>query len=48
MIAAVPDYAACALVEGGASRAEDPPFPINEAQLSLAWSGVHVDAPAEQ
>jgi hypothetical protein len=39
MIATVPDYAACALVEGCALRAEDPPFPIDAAQLSMAWSG---------
>ncbi|MDF9778829.1 hypothetical protein OKW11_005875 [Pseudomonas baetica] len=48
MIVAVPDYAACAQVEGGASRAEDPQFPIDEAQLSMAWNGVHVNDPAEQ
>ena len=48
MIATVPDYAACALVEGCALRAEDPPFPINEAQLSMAWSGVHDNDPAER
>lgn len=39
MIATVPDYAACALVEGCALRAEDPPFAIEAAQLSMAWSG---------
>jgi LysR family transcriptional activator of mexEF-oprN operon len=39
MIATVPDYAACALVEGCGLRAEDPPFAIDAAQLSMAWSG---------
>lgn len=48
MIATVPDYAACALVEGCALRAEDPPFPIDAAQLSMAWSGVHDNDPAEK
>ena len=48
MIATVPDYAACALVEGCALRAEDPPFPIAAAQLSMAWSGVHDNDPAER
>ena len=48
MIATVPDYAACALVEGCGLRAEDPPFPIDAAQLSMAWSGVHDNDPAER
>lgn len=48
MIATVPDYAACALVEGCALRAEDLPFAIEAAQLSMAWSGVHDNDPAER
>ena len=48
LIATVPDYAACALVEGCALRADDPPFPINEAELSMVWSGVHDNDPAER
>jgi LysR family transcriptional activator of mexEF-oprN operon len=48
MIATVPDYAACALVEGCGLRAEDPPFEIAAAQLSMAWSGVHDNDPAER
>jgi LysR family transcriptional activator of mexEF-oprN operon len=36
------------LVEGCALRAEDPPFPIDAAQLSMAWSGVHDNDPAEK
>ena len=48
MIATVPDYAACALVQGCGLRAEDPPFPIDPAQLSMAWSGVHDNDPAEK
>jgi LysR family transcriptional activator of mexEF-oprN operon len=48
MIATEPDYAACALVEGCGLRAEDPPFEIAAAQLSMAWSGVHDNDPAER
>jgi LysR family transcriptional activator of mexEF-oprN operon len=48
LIATVPDYAACALVEGCALRAEDPPFQINAAELSMVWSGVHDNDPAER
>ncbi|MCQ9427022.1 LysR substrate-binding domain-containing protein [Pseudomonas sp. LJDD11] len=48
MIATVPDYAACPLVEGTALRAEDPPFPIDPAELSMVWSGVHDNDPAER
>ncbi|ROL66204.1 LysR family transcriptional regulator [Pseudomonas chlororaphis] len=48
MIATVPDYAACALTEGCALRAEDPPFPIDAAELSMVWSGVHDNDPAER
>jgi LysR family transcriptional activator of mexEF-oprN operon len=48
LIATVPDYAACALIEGCALRAEDPPFPIEPAELSMVWSGVHDNDPAER
>jgi LysR family transcriptional activator of mexEF-oprN operon len=48
LIATVPDYAACALVQGCALRAEDPPFPIEPAELSMVWSGVHDNDPAER
>ncbi|MDB5981613.1 MAG: LysR family transcriptional regulator, partial [Pseudomonas sp.] len=48
LIATVPDYAACALVEDCALRAEDPPFPIDAAELSMVWSGVHDNDPAER
>lgn len=48
LIATVPDYAACALVEDCALRADDPPFPIDEAELSMVWSGVHDNDPAER
>jgi len=48
MIATVPDYAACALVEDGALRADEPPFPIDEAELSMVWSGVHDNDPGER
>lgn len=48
IIATVPDYAACALTEGTALRAEDPPFAIDAAELSMVWSGVHDNDPAER
>ncbi|WP_434681440.1 LysR family transcriptional regulator [Pseudomonas sp. R1-18] len=48
LIATVPDYAACALVEGSQLRAEDPPFPIVPAELAMVWSGVHDNDPAER
>lgn len=48
LIATVPDYAACALVEGCALRADEPPFPIVAAELSMVWSGVHDNDPAER
>jgi LysR family transcriptional activator of mexEF-oprN operon len=48
LIATVPDYAACALIEGCALRAEDPPFPIAPAELSMVWAGVHDNDPAER
>ena len=48
LIATVPDYAACALVEGSDLRAEDPPFHIEPAELSMVWSGVHDNDPAER
>ncbi|KTC08168.1 LysR family transcriptional regulator [Pseudomonas marginalis ICMP 11289] len=44
----VPDYAACALIEGCQLRAEEPPFPIVPAELSMVWSGVHDNDPAER
>ena len=48
LIATVPDYAACALIEGCQLRAEEPPFPIVPAKLSMVWSGVHDNDPAER
>lgn len=48
LIATVPDYAACALIEGCQLRAEEPPFPIVPAELSMVWSGVHDNDPAER
>jgi len=48
MIATVPDYAACALTQGSGLRAEDPPFAIDAAELSMVWSGVHDNDPAER
>ena len=48
IIATVPDYAACALTEGTVLRAEDPPFAIEASELSMVWSGVHDNDPAER
>ncbi|AYF90706.1 LysR family transcriptional regulator [Pseudomonas sp. DY-1] len=48
LIATVPDYAACALVAGTSLRAEDPPFSIAPAELSMVWSGAHDNDPAER
>ena len=47
-LATVPAYAACALVEGSDLRAEDPPFHIEPVELSMVWSGVHDNDPAER
>ncbi|SDK44136.1 LysR family transcriptional regulator [Pseudomonas indica] len=47
MIATVPDYAACILADDGSLRADDAPFPINEAELSMVWGGAYDSDPAE-
>lgn len=49
MLAAVPDYAACALIDGSSQlRADDPPFDIVPSELSMVWSGVNDNDPAER
>ena len=48
MIATVPDYAACTLVDDGSLRADDAPFDVNKAELSMVWSGVYDNDPAER
>lgn len=48
MLATVPDYAACALVDGCKLRADDPPFPIVLSELSMVWNGVNDNDPAER
>jgi LysR family transcriptional activator of mexEF-oprN operon len=48
MLATVPDYAACALVDGCNLRADDPPFPIVPSELSMVWNGVNDNDPAER
>ncbi|RUQ44747.1 LysR family transcriptional regulator, partial [Corynebacterium pseudodiphtheriticum] len=48
MIATVPDYAACALVEGCALRAEDPPLPVRSFELHMAWRGSQDNDPGER
>ncbi|MDC7825342.1 LysR substrate-binding domain-containing protein [Pseudomonas sp. BLCC-B13] len=47
MIATVPDYAACTLVDDGSLRAEEAPFEVQPAELSMVWSGVYDSDPAE-
>jgi LysR family transcriptional activator of mexEF-oprN operon len=47
MIATVPDYAACTLVDDGSLRAEDAPFEVSKAELSMVWGGVYDNDPAE-
>ncbi|KAF1072097.1 MAG: HTH-type transcriptional regulator LeuO [Pseudomonas citronellolis] len=48
MIATVPDYAAAALSDDGALRAEPAPFRVTEAELSMAWGAAHDNDPAER
>ncbi|MDH4555091.1 LysR family transcriptional regulator [Pseudomonas sp. BN417] len=48
MIATVPDYAACNLVEDSCLRAEDAPLEIRPAELSMVWSAAHDNDPAER
>jgi LysR family transcriptional activator of mexEF-oprN operon len=49
MLATVPDYAACALIEGSSQlRADDPPFDIVPSELSMVWNGVNDNDPAER
>jgi LysR family transcriptional activator of mexEF-oprN operon len=49
MLASVPDYAACALIEGSSQlRADDPPFDIVLSELSMVWNGVNDNDPAER
>lgn len=47
MIATVPDYAACTLVDDGSLRAEEAPLEVQPAELSMVWSGVYDSDPAE-
>ncbi|MDR9752377.1 LysR substrate-binding domain-containing protein [Pseudomonas sp. SZMC_28357] len=49
MLATVPDYAACALIDGSdVLRADEPPFPIVLSELSMVWNGVNDNDPAER
>ena len=48
MLATVPDYAACTLVDGCNLRADDPPFPNVPSELSMVWNGVNDNDPAER
>ncbi|MWV18228.1 LysR family transcriptional regulator [Pseudomonas sp. L-22-4S-12] len=47
MIATVPDYAACILADDGCLRAEEAPFSIAPAELSMVWGGAYDSDPAE-
>lgn len=47
MIATVPDYAACTLVDDGSLRAEEAPLEVQPAELSMVWSGAYDSDPAE-
>ena len=48
MLATVPDFAAAALIEGTSLRADDPPFELVNSDLSMVWSGVTDNDPAER
>ena len=49
LLATVPDFAACALVDGSTVlRADEPPFPIVPSELSMVWNGVNDNDPAER
>jgi len=48
MLATVPDFAAAALIEGTRLRADDPPFELVNSDLSMVWSGVTDNDPAER
>ena len=48
ILASVPDYAAGALIQGCELRAEDPPFPIINSDLSMVWSEGTDNDPAER
>ncbi|WP_068830832.1 LysR family transcriptional regulator [Pseudomonas sp. BMS12] len=47
LLAAVPDYAAAALIEGTGLRADDPPFPIVTSDLCMVWGEGSDADPAE-
>ncbi|TWI52753.1 transcriptional regulator, LysR family [Pseudomonas duriflava] len=48
LIATVPDYTAQVLAANGGLRVEDPPLDLPKFELSMAWSGVHDNDPAER
>ena len=48
MLPTVPDFAAAALIEGTSLRADDPPFELVNSDLSMVWSGVTDNDPAER
>ncbi|WJN60739.1 LysR substrate-binding domain-containing protein [Pseudomonas sp. SO81] len=48
LLAAVPDYAAAALVQGADLRADDPPFPTITSDLCMVWSEGTDNDPAER
>lgn len=48
LVSMVPDYAAAALTAAGGLRAEDPPLPTQQFELSMAWRGAQDNDPAER
>lgn len=48
MIATVPDYAACILADDGSLRAEEAPFAVRPAELSMVWGAAQDSDPAER
>jgi LysR family transcriptional activator of mexEF-oprN operon len=48
LLATVPDYTAQVLASNGGLRIEDPPLEVQSFELSMAWSGVHDNDPAER
>ncbi|MBH3437538.1 MULTISPECIES: LysR family transcriptional regulator [Pseudomonas] len=48
LLATVPDYTAQVLASNGGLRIENPPLEVQSFELSMAWSGVHDNDPAER
>ena len=48
ILATVPDYTAEALTAAGGVRAEDPPLPVRDFELHMAWRGSQDNDPEER